>query len=328
MRLVILNHKLEGNKLALPIYNANGMLFLNKGVILSRKHINNIEKLGIRTVYIADGYEDVQLQEIIDSPIKLEITKLLKVEFENIKKKKEINEDKMVDIANRIISNINLSENAFLHNNIAKKDDFEELVDYSLNTAILAIKIGVTRKYDKKKLVNLALGALFHHIGMLFTKTEEHVNIGYKLIKANNYFSPTTAVCVYQHHENVDGSGYPNKLTGESIYEFAQIVRICGNYIKSQNGDTLTSLPHQVLEKITALVSTKFDAEIFKEFTKSIYCYPTGLTVKLNNGLEAIVICQNENFPLRPIISVDINGKRGFINLIDHLTLFVEKVIV
>lgn len=328
MRLVILSNNIIGKKLEVPIYNAKGMLYLNKGIELQQKHVKNIKTLGINTVYIQDDHHQVELQEILESKIRLEITQTLKKEFENIKKKNEINENIMEDISLKVINNINLSENALLYNNMGNTDDLDKLVNYSIDTALLAIKLGVSLQYNEKKLLNLGFGALFHDIGFLFTDTEEHCEIGYRLIKSNPFFSPTTSISVLQHHENFDGSGYPEKLEGTNIFEFAKIIRICSEYIKTLNSNDTSALPHQALEKVTALAPTICGQDILKEFTKSVYCYPTGLTVKLNNGLEAIVVKQNVNFPLRPIIAVNIKGKKGLINLLDHLTLFVEEVIV
>lgn len=328
MRLVIISNNIIGKKLEIPIYNAKGMLYLNKGIELQQKHIKNIKALGINTVYIQDDHHQVELQEILESKIRLELTQTLKKEFENIKKKNQINENIFEDISQKVISNINLSENALLYNNMGNMDDLDKLVNYSIDTALLAIKLGVSLQYSEKKLFNLGFGALLHDIGLLFTDTEEHCEVGYRLIKSNPFFSPTTAISILQHHEKFDGSGYPEKLEGNNIFQFARIIRVCSEYIKTLINNDESALPYQALEKVSAIGPSLCGENIMKEFTRSVYCYPTGLTVKLNNGLEAIVVKQNVNFPQRPIVGVNIKGKKGLINLLDHLTLFIEEVIV
>jgi HD-GYP domain-containing protein (c-di-GMP phosphodiesterase class II) len=316
-----------GSKLAVPIYNDNGMIFLNSGIVLTENYITAAKNLGVNTVYIDDGNEDVTLQEILNSSIKLKLSKLLKSEFDKISKNRPIDETVIKNIVSEIMKEINLSENAFLYNNIGQVDKIMSKCVHSIDVAVLSLVVGITKKYDEKKLLNLGIGALLHDIGKLIEEGKSHPAAGYKYIKANTTtLSPTSSIVILHHHENIDGTGYPNKISGDKIYEFAKIVSICDEYINS-----ITSrgqLPHTALENITAQTSTRFDPEIYNLFTQSIYCYPNGLSVKLNNGKQAIVIMQNKNFPLRPIVFVQDENHYAQINLLEELTLFVEQVLV
>ena len=328
MKLTIVSDNVIGSQLAVPIYNGDGILAINSGMNITDKVVNYIKRLGINTIYIHDGFDEITLQDVIDSGIRLSLLKTLKAEFNSIKTKKWINESVISRVVENIISNVNLSENAFLYNNIGYTDDEIALVNHSIDVAILSIIVGANNGYDQKKLFSLGVGALLHDIGKLFTSEEDHTLVGYKLAKSNVFFTPTMCVPILQHHENKDGSGFPEKIYEDKIYEFSKIVSICNEYIVQSNSHK-GLLPHEIMEHITTEATKRFDFEIFKKFNDSIHCYPNGLTIELNNGLKGIVIMQNKNFPLRPIIMVNKNdNERAYINLMDILTLFISKVII
>jgi HD-GYP domain-containing protein (c-di-GMP phosphodiesterase class II) len=326
MKLTVLNEKVIGKDLAVPIYTQSGMIYLNSGTTISERNIEQIKKIGINTIYIDDGINEVTLQEIYDTPLRLKTVKDLKDIFGSCKKKIYIQEEPIINIVEDIIKNINISENAYLYNNVAKNDTTLELCNHSLNVALLSIIIGFNKKYSHDKLLKLGIGAILHDIGKLFTTGESHAIEGYNLAKSNNYFSATSCTCIRSHHENEDGTGYPEKLKGDKIYEFAKIVSIVNEYINILDSND-ASLPHYAIEMVTAMGLQKFSNDIYKDFVGSIYCYPNGLTVKLSNGLEAMVLKQNKSMPTRPIVIFKENDTMNYTNLINNLTVFIQEVI-
>lgn len=328
MRFAVLNDGLIGYELAVPVYNDNGMIYLNSGVTLNEKFINLIKRLGLNTVYINDSNNDITLQEVIDSSVKLRLSKSLKGEFEKIKKNQAIDEFGINQIIKEILENINLSENAFLYNNVGLNDELTKLAIHSIDTAVLSIIVGVSMKYDGKKLYNLATGALLHDIGKLLTdKKEHHPEVGYQYIKTHMQLPPTSVISILQHHEHYNGTGYPNKLVNDKIYEYSKIVSICNTYANLQTSNKL--LPHQAIEYIAAQTPAVFAPDIYSHFINSIYCYPNGLSVKLSNGYKGVIVMQNKQSPTRPVILVNSGDATIHIDLLDKnfLTLFIEEVI-
>ena len=94
MKLVLANDKLVGETLANPIYTEYGMMFINKGNKISETVISRLKKMGITTIYIEDGNDEIDLQEVLPTPIKLKSLIALKEVFEEIKKKDYVNEKK------------------------------------------------------------------------------------------------------------------------------------------------------------------------------------------------------------------------------------------
>jgi HD-GYP domain-containing protein (c-di-GMP phosphodiesterase class II) len=330
MRLRILTKKLFGHKTALPIYMANGVILLNAGNVLTEKLIIRLQDLGINTVYIEDNSFAIELQEMLNSKVRLEIIKDIKILFDDIRKNNKLDETLAEKIVDKTIENLNLSENAFLYNNVSFEKNTEfQLLLHSLEVMIYSILVGVNLRYSVKKLSSLGIGALLHDIGKIFESGEKHTQVGYDFVKRNTKIPTTAFVCLLQHHEYEDGSGFPQGLKSDKIYELSKIVGICDQYVNLLKNEN-TPLPNDALELMTAKAVTKYDHEIFRKFTKAIYCYPNGLEVRLNGNRTGIVVKQNKDLPTRPIVAIFEDGKPILIDLTSQLyqTTFIEEVII
>lgn len=180
------------------------------------------------------------------------------------------------------------------------------------------------------KIKNFA-SSLLHDIGMLkipeevITKPEElakeerdpvkkHPTYGLKLLDKINSLTKSTSEVICQHHEKIDGTGYPEGKRGEEISEHAKIVAIADIY------EALTHprpyrrsriLPCDAVKMIVQEAGSSFDPKLVKVFLNYITCYPVGSFVLLNNNEIGRVILTNENLPLRPVVEIvfDSGGK-------------------
>lgn len=326
MRLTVLNNKVFGKILAVPIYTQFGNIYMNRGMVFTERAIHKLNIAGIHLVYIDDGVNDVILEEVLETRLKIKIITELKEIFKECKTTQRIDEKRIFLIVEELLDNVSVSENAFLYNNLSDLDDETKLCLHSVDVATLSIIIGYNKKYNRQKLLKLGIGALLHDIGKLFSNDIGHTRIGYNMMKKNPFFSTTSFFIALSHHEYEDGSGYPDGLIGEKRHEFAKIVGLCNEYINFLNNN-VGMLPHEIIEKLGAMVPQKFNELIYKDFVGSIYCYPNGLTVKLNNDIDAVVISQNKNFPTRPLVAYKEEEEVKLYNLINNLTIFVKEII-
>ncbi len=105
-----------------------------------------------------------------------------------------------------------------------------------------AMKIGEKLNLSEVALINLGISAKFHDIGKLaisekillkdaplsseeYEKVKRHCEIGYQIIKSSDQLRHIVK-SVLCHHENWDGTGYPNGLIGESIPLYSRIIRV------------------------------------------------------------------------------------------------------
>ncbi|NLL93464.1 MAG: HD domain-containing protein [Clostridiales bacterium] len=130
--------------------------------------------------------------------------------------------------------------------NVILKQDFSEAILHGIYVSNMAYEIGKELGLDDDKLHELAIAGMLHDIGKMrlsqTTAGEEnlvvkqlryvrmHTQLGYEILKSQEY-SDVILQSVLHHHENFDGSGYPDNLRGDSIPLEARILRICDVFI-------------------------------------------------------------------------------------------------
>ncbi len=135
---------------------------------------------------------------------------------------------------------------------------------------------------------------------------EQHTWRGFNLLRRKHEVSIVAAHVALQHHEHIDGTGFPRQMKGVDIHPFAKIVALANYY------DNLISpiksgkqyRPHEAYEHIMGLSNIRFDHETVIHFLRSIALYPTGTSVKLSSGDVAVVVRQHKGLPARPVVRV------------------------
>lgn len=139
-----------------------------------------------------------------------------------------------------------------------------------------------------------------------YAQVKEHVNIGLDLIKDLPDISPITRNIVHQHHERIDGSGYPSGLKGDQISLHGRMFAIVDTYDAVTNNRCYKeAIPSSFgMRTLLELSKTHFDEALVHQFIKCMGVYPTGSLVRLNNGFLAVVIAQNIVSPIKPLVKV------------------------
>lgn len=221
--------------------------------------------------------------------------------------------------------------------NMNLKDKHMSSWQHSMNVSMLAVNLGRFLNLEDDELVTLGLCGMFHDIGnTLISKKEldaagdkrelirSHTTLGYELLsKYPGQLGTVVADAAHSHHENLDGSGFPQGLQGDQISPFVRMITIVDLY------DTLTSDKHnrkglshyeamvQMLKRVDA---GHLDKTLFDRFNQCIGTYPVGSVVELNSGEIAVVVEENANQRLKPIVMIvtDANKKecdRMLVNL-------------
>lgn len=199
----------------------------------------------------------------------------------------------------------------------------EEVYFHSLNVSILAMMLAKDMGFDADSARDLGLGALLHDVGLMdipdkvLTKDPDdynnaerglrqmHVEYGCT-IGAKLGLAPSVMAIVAQHHEFVDGSGFPKRLQGAQMTEAARLVALVNYYDNLCNPVNVRKAmtPHQALSFIFAQRKTKFDAKALQLMIRSLGVYPPGTIVHLSNDMLATVTAVNPKKPLRPWVLV------------------------
>lgn len=366
MRLVPIECVRPNVVLAKSIYDNNGMIMLKKGAVLNSQVISKIQELDIWSIYIEDEYSSVEIEDVIKPEVRQKAVNFLKEAFTSIEKmfrsqvkfgdkKSEVIQRQNMEyilsiekIADELINNI-LSNKKVLLGLVDIKSFDNYLYQHSINVTVILLAIGVSLKYQKDDLQTLALGALMHDIGKALIPidvvkkqgklTEEekrvynlHTKRGYEYVKDHLMLKQDSNLIVLQHHERIDGKGYPNGTDGDKITMMSKIVTIADtyDYLTSDTLHTRAIQAADALEFIMAHVNSLFDYDLVRVFSKILIAYPTGTIVKLSNGEVAVVEGTPANYPLRPnlkIIKSKVKDRIGkSISLLKELSLVINNV--
>ena len=134
---------------------------------------------------------------------------------------------------------------------------------------------------------------------------------GWEILKASEGVSTIALDVCLHHHERVDGTGYPDKLSGDNLSLFARMGSVCDVYdaITSERCYKAGWAPAESIRKMAEWQEGQFDSTIFQAFVKTIGIYPSGTLVKLKSTRLAVVIEQSDKNLLTPIVKVFFSTK-------------------
>ena len=232
-------------------------------------------------------------------------------------------------VLDMIIDELKEHEQAMIMLNTIHVSD-HYLFQHSLNVSIYAIMLGTALGYTYDQLRVLGLGAMLHDIGKTLVPqeillkpdklTEEEMRImrrhpedGFRMLKDNPNIPLIAAHCALQHHERLDGSGYPRGMKGDEIHDYAKLLGIVDTFdaMTTHRVYKPAALPHEAVEVLYAGAGRLYDAHMIQLFRDRVAIYPPGTTVELNTGEIGIVVDINASLPHRPVVRIitDENGQ-------------------
>jgi len=351
MRLLSVDQLEEGMIIGEDIIGNYGIMFLMKGTILTARYIQGIKRLGLDYVYVLEsqrdsGSESGEKNQVVIASMKLNkaYNKALdrfKSVYQNVGMSNEIEIQKVQEAISPMLQEI------ISHQNILgrlRQIDIEDAYTYkhSVDVCMLSVMIGKWLNLTPEMLNHLAVSALLHDIGKSkipleilnkpgkltaeeFELVKKHTIFGYEMIK-NSTEIPEIAYGILQHHERMDGTGYPYGLKGEDIHLFGRIIAVADIF------DTMTServykkkeSPFKTAELLGDNRFGELDPYICSVFLDNISKFYVGNIVRLNTGEIGEVILVHKNIPTRPLIRI---GEK-FIDLSQQYEYEIMEIIV
>lgn len=321
-------HLKPGMILARDLYLYNGnfrTLLLAQGEPLNSNHINRIISQDLDGAFIENGpFNDLDyvygINKNLESKAFTEIKKVYSKLYEN---RGIINESSIhgfSSVVDELISEISVKKE-LTDDILYFKNHDEYTFQHCLSVANLCISTGLYMGLSKPRLHDLGMAAFLHDIGKTkipleilnkpskltheeFEIMKSHPTNGVNMLK--NLVSDEILCSIESHHEKLDGTGYPNGKSGESIPIYGKILAVCDVYhaLSSNRPYRKACFPNEVIEYIMGCADTHFDYDVLNMFLKNIVAFPVGSLIKLSNGLVGFVIKNNIGNNMRPIIRI------------------------
>ncbi len=198
----------------------------------------------------------------------------------------------------------------------------DRAASHALNVSVISLLIGRTLGLAEEELVELGVGALMHDVGKQevpdrfrhhdesFSAAEinayrDHVSKGVALGLRMGLKAGAMSVLA-QHHEQVDGSGFPLRLTADRMTMGARLVALVNRYDNLCNPQArgLALTPHEAVSVLFAQGRSRFDPTVLNAFIRMMGVYPAGSLVQLTDDRFAMVVGVNSSRPLKPRVLV------------------------
>ncbi|MBU6273178.1 MAG: HD-GYP domain-containing protein, partial [Betaproteobacteria bacterium] len=139
-----------------------------------------------------------------------------------------------------------------------------------------------------------------------FRIAKEHVELGLRALEASRALDDTVKLGILQHHERLDGSGYPEGLKGEQISIYGRLAGIADTFsaLVSARPYANASAAQDALMSLYQWADTSFHGPLVEQFVQSLGVFPVGTLVELSNEEVAVVLEHNRTRRLEPKVIV------------------------
>ncbi|MDZ4726721.1 MAG: HD domain-containing phosphohydrolase [Leptospira sp.] len=215
-----------------------------------------------------------------------------------------------------------------------------------------AVLLGNYLEFSRPKLIDLALASLFADMGMVTVPEEvsekkgtlteldlktikRHPVTGYQILTQRLKLKNSLAIVSLQHHEAVDGSGYPQKILANQIEELTKVFMIADQFAAMimPRPYRQAILPYDTMKIMISENVNRYDLKMVRLFLNKLSMFPIGSGVCLSDNRIGIVIDSNRDKPLRPVIRItkDDLGNRmkllEFVDLMRDLNTYIQKAV-
>ena len=295
---------------AQSIYDHKGVLALARGTAITQDHIDRLAKMDVLELSVMSSDPDISVappDDVLEESTRADAIHMVYDTFHHLEETGELDPAALTSTAESILTSaLENRENLVQLTDIRMHDDYT--FGHSVNVALLSAILGSLCDLSGADLITLVMGGLLHDIGKLIippdilTKSEQlssrdlyiirmHPEAG--RIKLNTLSVPNAqmlAVIAGQHHEHIDGRGYPDHLVGNQIHRFSRIVAIADVY------DALTSAraykpayrPHIAYKIMTKCSPGQFDEKLLKLFFDNVAIYPVGTVLRTTMGYAVV----------------------------------------
>ena len=339
-----------GDFLSRAVYKDDFQTLLYEGTKITEEDIELLKQAKIEYVYtFSDNVQIIKKREreIITREIHNECTEKVKKLLNTHICSNNSNLKELSDTAENIVDDIfKTDEVAVKVFDIKQKA--ADLYDHAVTVSTLSILTALKLNLTHEEVCDIGVGGLLHDLGLKYVTTNyidrsydeftaedmfeyrKHTLYGFSSVEEEKWMATCSKRIVLQHHERLDGTGYPFRQ--KSISLPVKIVSVCDGFHDRISGIGVKSMKvDEALLDIEKYRDVYYDGKVVDIFESFIAMYPVGTVVLTSKGDEAVVVEQTEYFTDRPVIKLlkNANGesynREKFINLSDVNTVSIVK---
>jgi len=288
---------------AVDVVDPLGKNLIRAGIAFQESHINALVENGFKSGYVSlSPFTAAAPEPILATELHKEGLKLIRQVYTDFCKG-EVDGTPLRDFASRLVNQVVVNRTTpFQWIDLRSTDDY--LPAHVLNVAVLSILIGLKSEYTPTRLHELAVGALLMDIGEMniapeilkkkdkltaeeMLEVKKHPELGFDGMrkKIKGLATPSMHVA-YQHQESFDGSGYPRRIVGVDIHEYARIAAVADMYdaLLSDRPFRHYYLPNEAASILQAFAGKILDPEMVSRLLSQVAVYPQGSLVQVDTG--------------------------------------------
>lgn len=295
---------------AQSIYNSSGASYLTRGTELTRQYIDKLCALGINDLHVLSYSSEIKLlppEDVLSEKTRVMAIQRVYDVFAQVEETGTFEFEPLAKAAAAMVSDIaTRSSNLVQLTDIRVHDEYT--FAHSVNVAMLSGMLGRLAHLPEGQIQELTLGGLLHDLGKIIvppeilnkrgrlTKNEfdiikHHPEAGFAKIRSMSLpDAHMLGIMAMQHHEHMDGTGYPGRRKDREIHAYGRICAIADVY------DALTSSrpykkaysPAVAYHIMSNCSEGHFDRSLLKLFFSNVAIYPVGTVVKTTEGYGVV----------------------------------------
>ncbi len=344
MRAVSVEDLKPGMVLARSLVNEDMVVIISEDTLLTQAHITRLNFLNIPVVYVKDEYElssNYQTASAVfnrSNAFVKEYSAVVDAAEEIFQEVSEGNTDHVEKRAKEVVTDslAPLSRNSGVIDHLFELNHLANNVyQHSLRVSILSGVIAKWMHFDRTRCQDIMLAGFMHDIGKTrfpqrildkqidklqgedYEVYIQHTVDGHHILSGLSGISDGVKLAAMQHHERMDGSGFPFGCNGPEINPYACIVAIADVYdnITTEREGYVKQTPFDAISYITENLYTSLDPTVCIPVLTHIKDAFLGSKVTLSNGLAGYIASFPNDFAARPVISI---SDEELLNLNEH----------
>lgn len=327
-----------------PVTDRLGHVLIARGAVLNEYIIEAMRRIGIMNIYIQEETDDNESESVspaaqkhieqlrtddcakfcLSESVRERVAEGIQYMYQNPDDPALV--ETTASITDSLMEAIE-SNNALAIDISALKTSDEYTFKHSVDVATLSMVVAKRMGMNEKEIREIGMAGLLHDIGKTkipleilnkpakldddeFEIMRQHSVYSYRIVQDDPNLSEAVKLGILQHHEKIDGSGYPLAIDGSKISPYAKVLAIADIYdaLVTERPYKAAFSQREAIEMVMAMTQ-ELDLHAMENFLQSMILYPVDSIVELSNGEKAKVVKNNPSHLLRPKVVGLTSGK-------------------